>query len=274
MALEDLPLREPVPHEPAPPARAATDPSRWIVLGAVAVMAGALLAMWWLGRAQPVPAPPAFTNATDVSVGSPRPKSQPIALPPLDASDDLLRRTLAVLSAHPLLARLLATPAIVRGAALAIVQIGDGKTPSAPLTVLRPSTRLVIAGTASGPIDAASYRRWDGPTAALLSLPPADLAQVYVNVKPLFDRAYEDLGHPGGDFDQAIVKAIETLTETPRPAAPPVLVAKPGYFEHDDPALKALLPVQRQLLLIGPDNQRQVLGWLKRLATALELKIR
>jgi hypothetical protein len=274
MTMDDLPLREPAPPPPPAPPRAAKDPSRWVVLGAAVVMAGALLAMWWLGHAQPEPAPPAFANATDTSGGSPRPKSQPIELPALDASDDLLRRTVSILSAHPLLARLLATPAIVRGAALAVVQIGDGRTPQASLKVLRPSTRVAIVGTSSGPIDPASYRRWDAPTAALISLPPGDLAQVYVNVKPLFDRAYQDLGHPGGDFDQAIVKAIETLNETPRLATAPVLLARPGYFEHDDPALKALLPVQRQFLLIGPDNQRQALGWLKRVATALELKIR
>jgi hypothetical protein len=274
MSLDDLPLHD--PGAPAPPAapRAGNDPSRWIVLGAVAVMAGALLAMWWLGRARPEPAPPAFTSATDASVGSPRPKSQPIALPALDASDELLRRAVSVLSTHPLLARLLATPAIVRNAALSVVQIGDGRTPATPLKPLRPSTRIAIVGAASGPIDPASYHRWDGPTAALTSLAPSDLAQVYVNVKPLFDQAYQDLGHPGGDFDEAVVKAIETLNETPRLTAAPVLIAKPGYFEHDDPALKALLPVQRQFLLIGPDNQRQALAWLKRLATALELKIR
>jgi len=271
---DDLPLR----HEPAPappPVRPrATDPSRWIVLGAVAVIAAALLAMWWLGRARPEPAPPAFTSATDTSVGSPRPKGQPIELPALDDSDGLLRQALAILSAHPLLARLLATPALVRGATLAIVQIGDGRTPAVPLKALRPSTRVTIAGTASGAIDPASYRRWDDPTAALISLRPSDLAQVYVNVKPLFDQAYRDLGHPDGDFDRAIVKAIETLNDTPRPAAPPVLLSKPGYFEHEDPALKALLPVQRQFLLAGPENQRQILAWLRQVATALDLTIR
>jgi hypothetical protein len=129
-------------------------------------------------------------------------------------------------------------------------------------------------GATSGPVDPASYHRWDAPTSALVSLSPTDLAQVYVTLKPLFDQAYQDLGHPGGDFDQAIVKAIETLNETPRLTAAPALLVKPGYFEHDDPALKALLPVQRQFLLVGSDNMKQTLAWLRRLASSLELKIR
>jgi hypothetical protein len=276
MAFDDLPLHEPAPPAPPGPAppRPPAGPSRWIVLGASVVMAGALLAMWWLAHAQPVPTAPAFTNATDVSVASPRPKSQPMDLPPLDDSDPLLRRLLSVLSTHPLLARLLATPAIVRNATLAVVQVGDGKTPAASFSVLRPTTRLTITGTASGPIDPKSYRRWDAQTAALVSLPPGDVAQVYVNVKQLFDQAYRDLGNLNNDFDRAIVRAIQTLDDTPRPATEPVLLSRPGYFEHDDPALKALLPVQRQFLLVGPENQRQILGWLKRLASSLDLKIR
>jgi hypothetical protein len=244
------------------------------VLGAVAVTAAALLALWWLSRANVEPAPPTFANATGAPTASPRPKRQAIDLPPLDASDETFRRLLSTMSSNPTLGRLIATPAIVRGTALAVVQIGDGRTPAVPFKALRPSSHTTIVGSGTGPLDTRSYRRWDAATAALLSLPPEDIAQLYVNVKPLFDQAYQDLGHTDPDFDRAIVKAIEMLNETPRLTTDPVLLSKPGYFEHDDPALKALLPVQRQFLLLGPENQRQILGWLKRLASSLDLSVR
>ena len=49
----------------------------------------------------------------------------------------------------------------------------------------------------------------------------SEAAQLYVNVKPLFDQAYIELGHQGGDFDTAIVRAIEALGDTPdRPETP------------------------------------------------------
>src|SRR6185436_9536326 len=143
-----------------------------------------------------------------------------------------------------------------------------------PLKALRPSSRAAMVGTGSGSLDPRSYRRWDAATAALLSLPPEDVAQLYVNVKPLFDQAYQDLGHSDPDFDRAIVKAIETLSETPRLTTEPILLSKPGYVEHEDPALKALLPVQRQFLLAGPENQRQIVSWLKRVASSLDLSVR
>jgi len=177
------------------------------------------------------------------------------------------------LSPHPTLARLLATPGLVRGATLTVVQIGEGRSPAAPLKVLRPPIRLQILGTASGRIDPRSYTRWDNAAAALVSVPPADAAQLYVNVKPLFDQAYSDLGHPDGDFDTAIVRAIGMLDDVPTLADDPQLLRRTNYFEHEDPALRALPPVQKQFLLIGPDNRRKVIGWLKEFASKLDLKI-
>ena len=90
----------------------------------------------------------------------------------------------AALSQNPVLARLLATRGLVRGATLAVVQIGDGKTPASPLAVLKPATRLQIQGPATGRIDPASYARWDAATSALTSVDPIHAAQLYVNGHP------------------------------------------------------------------------------------------
>ena len=169
------------PAPPRPPGSAV----RWVVVGLCALAGGAGLMFWWLSRAQPAPTHPAPTAATDVAVGSNRPKQQDLDLPPLDSSDTFLHDLIAALSQNPTLARLLATPGLVRGATLAVVQIGDGRTPMTPMKVLRPQARLSISGAASGRIDASNYVRWDGATSALTSVSPADAGQLYVNVKPL-----------------------------------------------------------------------------------------
>src|SRR6185503_5277477 len=94
MPLEDLPLDRPAPL-PAPPGRRTpadpASPRRWVIVGALAVLVGGLLTLWWMSRAQPRTAIPAPTQATDVAVGSNRPKRQPMSLPKLDDSDTLLR---------------------------------------------------------------------------------------------------------------------------------------------------------------------------------------
>jgi hypothetical protein len=107
----------------------------------------------------------------------------------------------------------------------------------------------------------------------LTSVPPADAAQLYVNIKPLADEAYIELGHAGGNFDQAIVRAIQVLRDTPDPAGPPTLVQRPNYFEHENPDLRALKPVQKQFLLMGTENRRRIVAWLEALADHLDLDL-
>lgn len=276
MSLDDLPLEHssappPEPLVPAP----SSSPVRWIVLGAAALVVGAVLTLWWLSRAQPGTANPAATAPTEVAVVGNRPKSQNLNLPSLDDSDTFLRTLVSTLSQHPMVAKMLATPSLIRGATLATVQIGDGKTPAVPFAVIRPTTHVAIVGTGpSGKLDASSYARWNSDTDALISIRPRELAQLYVNVKSLFDQAYRDLGHPNPDFDEAIVKAIDTLSETPQVDQEPVLIRRQpaGFYEHEDQSLKALLPVQKQFLLMGPENRRRILDWLKDLAKNLDLK--
>lgn len=270
MAFDDLPLGQPGDHVPRPRPSSST---RWIVVGAVALAMGSLIYFWWISRAQPQPATPAPTTETDVAARSHRPKRQPMELPELDLSDQFVRDLVHVLSTHPLLARVLLTKDLVRNAALTVEQIGDGKTPAAPLQMLRPGARLAILGEDSGRIAPGGYTRWDAATTTLTSIRPNEAAQLYVNIKPLFDAAYHELGHPTTDFDAAIVRAIQMLRDTPAPAAEPTLVRKPGYFEHEDPALAALPPAQKQFLLLGSENRQRVLDWLKQFADTLELKI-
>lgn len=275
MALEDLPLeRTPGTRPGAPrPAPPPSSPKRWVIAGACVVIVLALSALWWISRSQPRAAIPAPTSATNVAVGSNRPKRQPMSLPALDGSDGFLRELVSQLSSHPLIARLIATDGVIRGAVLAVEQIGDGRTPAVPLKVLRPGTRLAVVGGDPGRIDPRSYARWEPATASLLSINPADAAQLYVNLKPLFDDAYRDLGHPGGDFDASIVRAIQMLNDTPTQPPDPELLRRPGYYEHADPALRGIPPVQKQMILIGAGNREKILGWLQRLAAALDLTL-
>ena len=269
MALDDLRYQPTGGPVPAPPSRPG--PLRWMAVAIAGAAAAGLLTFWWMSRAQPSTTTPASTTAADAGATSTRPAPQPLPLPPLNASDSFLRELVSALSQHPVLARWLATPELVRGATLAVVQIGDGRSPAAPLVALRPDRRIGVTGADTGVVDPASFGRWDGAVRALTSIDPAQAAQVYVNVKPLLDDAYRELGYPAGNFDEAVARAIRMLAETPPAPDAALLLRRSAYFEYDDATLRSLPPVQKQFLLIGPDNQRQVLAWLRRFAAALAL---
>jgi hypothetical protein len=63
------------------------------------------------------------------------------------------------------------------------------------------------------------------------------------------------------------------LRATPVPSRAPALVQGAGYVEHADPSLEGLRPVQKQFMLVGPDNQRRILAWLEQVAAHLELDL-
>lgn len=277
MPYDDLPLGRPsspppLPSSPGPRQRSSA--SRWIIAAAAVVAASGGLYFWWLTRQPAIPSTPPPTNATDVAVGTNRPSPQPIELPPLDASDALVRQFVATLSRHPQLARFLATDGLIRATVLTAEQIGDGKTPDVPLKVLKPPTRLAILGPDSGRIDPAAYVRWESNVGALTGIPSRDAVQLYVNLKPLFDAAYSDLGHPGGNFDDSITRAMRMLLSTPEPTEEPVLLRRAGFFEHADDALRALKPVQKQFLLLGPERRNSIRTWLTAFAAAADLPVR
>jgi len=274
MAFDDLPLHR-TPETPGPSRRGSTRSprsatSRWIILGAGTVIVAVILGALWMARAQPPSTVLAPTSPADAARTSRRPQPDPLQLPPLAESDTMLQELVASLSRNPLLARLLVPRGAVRAATLAVVMIGDGRTPVIPLTPIRPTEKALVT---DGKLDPASYARWDPIVRALDSVNPGDAAKVYVNVKPLFDEAYRELGYPDGDFDQALVRAIKMLNATPSLSTEPTLLTRPAYAEHQDAALRALPPVQKQLLLMGPAHRRAVLAWLKVFAETLELKI-
>lgn len=273
MAFDDLPLERTTPPSPLRDYSNPPGPSRWIVAIAAIIVAGSALALWWIIRERPEAAIPAPTPTTAAAVATHRPSRQPVDLPALDASDGAIREMAAVLSRNPLFERLLATKDLMRNTALVVQQIGDGRTPVEPLAVLAPSTHLAIIGQDSGRIDPASYARWAPATGALVSIQPKDAAQLYVNVKLLLDEAYRDLGHPNANFDDAIVLALQTLFSTPNAPPDAEILHRPDGFEYVDPALRALRPVQKQFLLIGPDNRRQIETWLRAFASNLDLKV-
>lgn len=102
--------------------------------------------------------------------------------------------------------------------------------------------------------------------------PAGQAAQLYVNLKPLFDQAGH-LGHPNSDFDASLTRSVKMLLDTPEPTDEPVLMKRALDFEHGDPTLRSLRPVQKQFLLLGADRRARVRAWLTAFSAALDLRL-
>lgn len=254
-------------------------PSSGPPLGSIAIV-GALIVLfiaagaWWMSRREP-PAPAVnqsarAVTATDAPIT--RPTEPPVVLPPLEQMDAFLRPMLAALSSSPELARWLATDDLVRQLAAAIDQAADGNSPARDFKVLAPKSPLTTAGRPpQRTIDPRSYSRYDGLVGAVTSIDPAAVAKIYRTIQPRLNQAYQGMGNPNRDVDNALRNAIDILLDTPVVEGPVRVVEGDGAaWAYADRQLESLSPTQKQVLRMGPANAEKFLTWLGALKTALQ----
>jgi len=244
----------------------------WIGVAAAAVIAAALL--FWLFRPEPPAPEPALTEAaapadTTADV-TPAPEEEPLVLPPLADSDALVRAFVAGLSSRPELAAWLATPELIRNAAVVVDNIAEGVTPTKHLKAFQP-TQPFRADESGDTItvDPRSYARYDALADAVASLDTAGTVETYRKLRPLFDDAYRELGHPDGNFDVALQRAISRLLATPDVPAEVRLTSHVRSYHYADPKLEELTAAQKQLLRMGPRNEKLVKDKLREILNAL-----
>ena len=85
----------------------------------------------------------------------------------------------------------------------------------------------------------------------------------------MFQRAYVDLGHPQGYFNDRLVEVIDHLLETPEVDGPVMLVRPHVLYEFQDPALEALSSGQKLMLRMGSGNAGIVKTSLQELRTLI-----
>ena len=258
------------PQQPLPPDDSS---SMWLWIGVAAavVIVGGLL--FWLFRPAPPAEEPAMTEAaapadTTADV-TPRPE-ETLVLPPLAESDTLVRGLVEALSSRPELAAWLATRDLVRNVTVVVDNIAEGVTPTKHLKVfeLTQPFRANESGDAIT-VDPRSHARYDAVADAVASLDTAGTVETYRKLRPLFDEAYRELGHPDGNFDVALQRAISRLLATPDVPADAKLTSHVESYHYADPQLEELSASQKQLMRMGPRNQKLVKDKLREILRAL-----
>jgi hypothetical protein len=245
---------------------------RWLLFAVVVALAAA--GGYFLLRPTPKSAAPADprkqveVSQRELPLGG---QPEAIEVPPLDASDALVRELVTRLSSHPGVAAWLTTDGLIRNFAVVVANIAEARTPAVHLGALRPATRFQVVKRGDALyIDPRSYERYDRVAAAVASIDPAGASRLYATLKPRIEEAYRELGAPDGTFDRALERSIVVLLKTPVIDEPIQVEAQGGTgFGYVMPALEGLSAPQKQLLRAGPRNVRTIQSALRAIATAL-----
>ena len=269
--LQDFEIRRTTSPEPDLPPPSARPSSVWIAV-TLLVAAAAVAAYVVFVRRQPIaPAPTKGTAPTAASSASPPlgGKGDPITLPPLDASDTLVRTLVQGLTESPAVMAWLPTTGLIRNFTVVVSNIAEGAAPARQLKVLRPQGPFRIASRgATTTVDPRSYDRYATIADAIASVDPGGAARLYATLKPRIEDAQRDLGS-ADTFDHTLERAIVALLSTPVVDGSERLKPKGIGYGYADDRLESLTPAQKQLLRMGPRNVRVIKAKLRDLALAL-----
>ena len=270
--LQDLDLRSdhPASFDPDLPPRRAS--SVWVAVTLLVAAAGAAAYFAFVWRQPVAPARSAAASPAGTAL-SPSPplggKGEPMTLPPLDASDRLVRTLVQALTESPAVMAWLPTNGLIRNFTVVVSNIAEGATPAKQLTVLRPAAPLrIVTRDGSTFVDPRSYDRYTRIADAAASIDAAGAAKLYAMLKPRIEEAQRELGTPD-PFDRTLERAIVALLNTPVLDGSERLKQKGIGYGYADDRLESLTPAQKQLLRMGPRNVRVIKTKLRDIAIAL-----
>lgn len=241
-----------------------------VIAVAIVVVLGAALFLWWGRDAPPEVPAPAPEPAAPVQEEPQEEADLDADLPPLEASDDLVRQLARRLTDDPALAAAVVPDGLLRRFVAATHAVSRGRSPRRPLSHMEPEESFRVAGEGEelvmSPESTGRYEPWAD---LIVSLDAASTVEVYRRLEPLVDRAYRELGDPRAEFDDTLLRAIDHLLAAPVPEER-IRIEDTGYeYLFADPELEEASPAQKHLLRMGAARARAVQAKLREIRAEL-----
>lgn len=250
----------------------------WAGAGGAVLAAVALGAYYFSTREAPLHDAPAAIETPQVAAPSAEPGAavapprieRAIPLPPLDESDAEVRGGLTEVFGQQPIESYLMPERIIRNVVVTIDNLTSEKLAPQQRPVLPTPGELVTAGSDDAIVLAAeNFERYEPFVQTLASADAKTLVAMYRGLQPLFQQAYEELGHPNDLFHTRLLEVIDHLLTAPEPQGPVRLVQPGVFFKYADESLESLSAGQRLLIRMGPENAAAVKAKLREIQAEL-----
>lgn len=264
------------------------------IFGMLMILLGAGIIGWYFFANQvdlPVPEPvgipavePPQPAAEPAVPSEPSPPRHPVAAPAapsapaelpfpegLDQADAYLRQRLPELGVEAELLRLLELNHFIEKLVLIIDKLPEQSLPRSllPFAPPKPGFRTTTGSSGQLVISGRNAARYTPYVQLAEAIPDAALLKLYRGLYPLFQKAYVDLGHPDGYFNDRLIEVLDHLQQTPEPSGAIPLLPHVTRFKYLDESLEALSVGQKTLLRMGNDNARRIKAKLQSLRQGL-----
>jgi hypothetical protein len=194
----------------------------------------------------------------------------PTPLPPLAESDAPVQNALTELFGKAPVEQLLVPTDVIRHIVVTIDNLPEQKLAERVRPIKRVPGDFAVAGEDETlQLAIANYERYAAMVQLIRSTDTQLLVAMYTRYYPLFQEAYEGLGHPPQYFNDRVIEVIDHLLAT-QEVQGKVALAQPGVlYEFADPKLESLSAGQKVLIRMGSDNAKAVKAKLTELRAAL-----
>jgi hypothetical protein len=226
------------------------------------------------------PAPEAVVETPLPAVETPAPlptstaetttPARTLPLPPLDESDPELLGGLTELLGQDAVMRHLVTERLVRNIVVTIDNIPREKMALNQRPVQPTPGDFITTGEESGVmLGPENYARYEPFVGLVSNVDAKTLVSFYRGLEPLFQEAYEDLGHPNESFTARLNEVIEHLLQTPTPRGEIALVQPSVLYKYSDERLEKLSAGQKLMIRMGVNNATVLKGKLREIQAEL-----
>jgi len=210
--------------------------------------------------AAPVAAPTPPVAAEEPAVKYPLPETvaqEP--LPSLNESDQPIHNALEELIGKESVQQFVIPKDLVRHVVVSIDNMPEEKVAERLRPLIPTPGRFAVAGPEEAPmLDPSNYGRYKPLVQLIRSTDTKSLIAIYSRYYPLFQEAYESLGHPPEYFNDRLIEVIDHLLAAPELEGPIALAQPNVLYEFADPKLESSSAGQKVLIRMGPENARAV----------------
>lgn len=183
-----------------------------------------------------------------------------IELPVLNESDAFLSERIEGLETGTRLLSLLVSEEMIRKFVVFVDNVADSNLPQLEYPVRRPSQAMAVRELDENlfEMQPVSYQRYTPIVDGLAAVNPEGALAIYRMMKPLIQEAYRELGYGNRNFDDTLVRAIDTVLNARTAQGPFQLIKPKVMYIYADAEIENLNPVEKQLLRLGPQNAEKL----------------
>ena len=199
------------------------------------------------------------------------PPGRSLPLPKLDESDAEVVGGLTELLGQDAVMQFLVPERLIRNVVVTIdnaprQQMAPNQRPIKPT----PNAFVTAGADETLTLSPENYTRYAPFIAIVRRLDTKTLVSLYRGLQPLFQQAYEELGHPNSVFHARLLEVIRHLIATPDAPLEIKLVQPSVQYKYADERLEKLSAGQKVLIRMGRDNATVVKAKLRELEAALK----